>query len=161
MRRRSWPRCRRRPGWSTAGCSVPATTRGIGGGSPVPPRNLELAAGDPAGAPRAPAAGMTSHLRQRAGKWLARPRTQRSCGWLAPSGHPRGPGRCLVFGIARLVLAFRAGLVRMQTTTGRLEPRLTGCADVNGVPIYYEVYGDGSPLVLLHGGMLTIVLNFA
>jgi pimeloyl-ACP methyl ester carboxylesterase len=49
----------------------------------------------------------------------------------------------------------------METTTGRLEPRLTGYADVNGVHMYYEVYGDGSPLVLLHGGMLTIDLNFA
>jgi pimeloyl-ACP methyl ester carboxylesterase len=27
--------------------------------------------------------------------------------------------------------------------------------------MYYEVYGEGSPLVLLHGGMLTIDLNFA
>ena len=49
----------------------------------------------------------------------------------------------------------------METTTGRLEPRLTGYADVNGLHMYYEVYGDGSPLVLLHGGMLTIDLNFA
>jgi pimeloyl-ACP methyl ester carboxylesterase len=37
----------------------------------------------------------------------------------------------------------------------------TGYADVNGVHMYYETYGDGSPLVLLHGGMLTIDLNFA
>ena len=49
----------------------------------------------------------------------------------------------------------------METTTGRLEPRLASDADVNGVHMYYEVYGDGSPLVLLHGGMLTIDLNFA
>ena len=49
----------------------------------------------------------------------------------------------------------------METTTGHIEPRLTGYADVNGVHMYYEVYGDGSPLVLLHGGMLTIDLNFA
>jgi pimeloyl-ACP methyl ester carboxylesterase len=34
-------------------------------------------------------------------------------------------------------------------------------ADVNGLHMYYEVYGEGSPLVLLHGGMLTIALNFA
>jgi hypothetical protein len=27
--------------------------------------------------------------------------------------------------------------------------------------MYYETYGDGSPFVLLHGGMLTIDLNFA
>jgi len=48
----------------------------------------------------------------------------------------------------------------METTTKRLEPRLTGYADVNGLHMYYELYGAGSPLVLLHGGMLTIDLNF-
>ncbi len=37
----------------------------------------------------------------------------------------------------------------------------TGYADVNGVHMYFEEYGDGSPLLLLHGGMLTIDLNFA
>ena len=37
----------------------------------------------------------------------------------------------------------------------------TGYVDVNGVHMYYETYGDGSPLVLLHGGMLSIDLNFA
>ncbi|MGH8862912.1 MAG: alpha/beta fold hydrolase [Jatrophihabitantaceae bacterium] len=37
----------------------------------------------------------------------------------------------------------------------------SGYADVNGLHMYYEVYGEGSPLVLLHGGMLTIELNFA
>src|SRR5216684_1913237 len=49
----------------------------------------------------------------------------------------------------------------METTTERLEPRLSGYADVNGLHMYYEVYGEGSPLVLLHGGMLTIDLSFA
>jgi pimeloyl-ACP methyl ester carboxylesterase len=37
----------------------------------------------------------------------------------------------------------------------------SGYADVNGVHMYYEVHGAGSPLVLLHGGMLMIELNFA
>jgi pimeloyl-ACP methyl ester carboxylesterase len=37
----------------------------------------------------------------------------------------------------------------------------SGYADVNGLHLYYETYGEGSPLVLLHGGMLTIDLNFA
>jgi pimeloyl-ACP methyl ester carboxylesterase len=41
------------------------------------------------------------------------------------------------------------------------EPRTDGYVDVNGVHMYYEVYGEGSPLVLLHGGMMTIDLNFA
>jgi pimeloyl-ACP methyl ester carboxylesterase len=40
-------------------------------------------------------------------------------------------------------------------------PTSTGFADVNGLHLYYETYGSGAPLVLLHGGMLTIDLNFA
>jgi pimeloyl-ACP methyl ester carboxylesterase len=37
----------------------------------------------------------------------------------------------------------------------------SGYVDVNGVHMYYETYGEGTPLVLLHGGMLSIDLNFA
>ncbi|HEV3357425.1 MAG TPA: alpha/beta hydrolase [Pseudonocardiaceae bacterium] len=37
----------------------------------------------------------------------------------------------------------------------------SGYADVNGVHMYYESHGTGTPLVLLHGGVLTIDLNFA
>jgi pimeloyl-ACP methyl ester carboxylesterase len=33
-------------------------------------------------------------------------------------------------------------------------------APVNGLQLYYEVHGSGRPLVLLHGGLLTIDLNF-
>jgi pimeloyl-ACP methyl ester carboxylesterase len=49
----------------------------------------------------------------------------------------------------------------MDPTTAPVVPRATGYADVNGLHMYYETYGAGSPLVLLHGGMLTIDLNFA
>lgn len=42
-----------------------------------------------------------------------------------------------------------------------LTPTDSGYADVNGLHLYYERYGEGPPLVLLHGGMLTIELNFA
>jgi hypothetical protein len=31
----------------------------------------------------------------------------------------------------------------MEPTTERLEPRLTGYADVNGLRMYYELYGGG------------------
>ena len=33
-------------------------------------------------------------------------------------------------------------------------------APVNGLQLYYEVHGSGRPIVLLHGGLLTIDLNF-
>ena len=47
-----------------------------------------------------------------------------------------------------------------MTTHETAAPR-AGYADVNGLHLYYELHGEGSPLVLLHGGMLTIDLNFA
>jgi pimeloyl-ACP methyl ester carboxylesterase len=37
----------------------------------------------------------------------------------------------------------------------------TGYASVNGLEMYYEIHGTGRPLVLLHGGVLTIDLSFA
>ncbi len=33
-------------------------------------------------------------------------------------------------------------------------------ADVNGLHLYYEQHGEGAPLVLLHGGLLTLELSF-
>jgi pimeloyl-ACP methyl ester carboxylesterase len=41
----------------------------------------------------------------------------------------------------------------METTAGYV--------DVNGLQMYFEDRGDGSPLVLLHGGMMSIELSFA
>jgi pimeloyl-ACP methyl ester carboxylesterase len=38
----------------------------------------------------------------------------------------------------------------------------SGYADVNGLHMYYEIHGEqGTPLVLLHGGVMTIDLTFA
>src|SRR5712691_3852441 len=33
-------------------------------------------------------------------------------------------------------------------------------APTNGLQLYYETHGTGRPLVLLHGGLMTIDLNF-
>lgn len=37
-----------------------------------------------------------------------------------------------------------------------MEPTNTGYADVNGIKLYHEIYGQGDPLVLVHGGLTTI-----
>jgi len=41
------------------------------------------------------------------------------------------------------------------------KPSETGYADVNGLKMYYEVYGEGKPLILLHGSYMTIPLNWS
>ena len=40
------------------------------------------------------------------------------------------------------------------------KPPGSGYAPVNGIKVYYEVYGDGKPLVLLHGAFYTIQMNW-
>ncbi len=42
-----------------------------------------------------------------------------------------------------------------------IRPDESGYADVNGLKMYYEVYGQGKPIVLLHGSHLTIPLNWS
>ena len=42
----------------------------------------------------------------------------------------------------------------------QIKPVESGYAPVNGVEVYYEVYGEGKPLVLLHGAFYTIEMNW-
>lgn len=37
-----------------------------------------------------------------------------------------------------------------------MKPAQSGFADVNGIKLYHEIYGEGEPLVLVHGGLTTI-----
>lgn len=40
------------------------------------------------------------------------------------------------------------------------KPSNSGYAPVNGTKIYYEVYGEGDPVILLHGAFYTIEMNW-
>src|SRR6201746_2615246 len=47
-----------------------------------------------------------------------------------------------------------------QSKGQQLKPADSGYAPVNGIKVYYEVYGEGKPLVLLHGAFYTIEMNW-
>lgn len=46
-----------------------------------------------------------------------------------------------------------------ETSKDSLVPK-KGFADTNGIQMYYEIYGEGKPLVLIHGGGSTIQTTF-
>jgi pimeloyl-ACP methyl ester carboxylesterase len=48
-----------------------------------------------------------------------------------------------------------------QSNAQKIKPSNSGYAPVNGIKVYYEVYGKGKPIVLLHGAFYTIEMNWA
>ena len=42
----------------------------------------------------------------------------------------------------------------------QIKPLNSGYAPANGTKVYYEVYGEGKPIVLLHGAFYTIAMNW-
>jgi pimeloyl-ACP methyl ester carboxylesterase len=53
-----------------------------------------------------------------------------------------------------LLLSILASAVRLKLE--EMKPMSSGYADVNGIKLYHEIYGQGEPLVLIHGGLTTI-----
>lgn len=47
------------------------------------------------------------------------------------------------------------------TANQPVRPVENGYADVNGLKMYYEVYGAGKPIVLIHGSFMNIPMNWA
>src|SRR5687767_2304063 len=42
-----------------------------------------------------------------------------------------------------------------------IKPAESGYADVNGLKMYYEVFGKGKPIVLIHGSYMNIPMNWS
>jgi len=42
----------------------------------------------------------------------------------------------------------------------QVKPSNSGYASVNGIKVYYETFGEGKPLILLHGAFYTIEMNW-
>src|ERR1051326_3795262 len=57
---------------------------------------------------------------------------------------------------AVLILPFLLSAARVSGQAPK-----TGYAPVNGLKMYYEIHGQGEPLVLLHGAFMTITNNWA
>ena len=47
-----------------------------------------------------------------------------------------------------------------QSKGQQTKPANSGYVPVNGIKVYYEVYGEGKPIVLLHGAFMTIEMNW-
>ena len=51
-------------------------------------------------------------------------------------------------------------LAAIQSNGQQSKPSDSGYVPVNGIKVYYEVYGEGKPIVLLHGAFYTIEMNW-
>jgi len=58
---------------------------------------------------------------------------------------------------AGIVLAAHSHLLAWAQERATAGPK-TGYAPVNGLSLYYEIYGSGEPLILVHGGAVGIVM---
>jgi pimeloyl-ACP methyl ester carboxylesterase len=60
-----------------------------------------------------------------------------------------------------MLLPIAMMFVASQLNAQQIKPSNSGYAPVNGIKVYYEVYGEGSPVVLIHGAFYTIDLNWS
>jgi pimeloyl-ACP methyl ester carboxylesterase len=60
---------------------------------------------------------------------------------------------------AVLIIAMLFFIV-FQSNGQQNKPAESGYVPVNGIKVYYEVYGEGRPIVLLHGAFMTIETNW-
>lgn len=66
----------------------------------------------------------------------------------------------LTFIIACLLVCLNGFSQNFNQQPVTIAPTQKGYAETNGQKTYYEVYGEGQPLVLLHGAFMTIGLNW-
>ena len=60
----------------------------------------------------------------------------------------------------RAILLIAIMFIASSSSGQQIKPSRSGYAPVNDIKVYYEVYGEGRPLVLLHGAFYTIDMNW-
>ena len=63
-------------------------------------------------------------------------------------------------GILKSMLLIAMVFVAHQSMAQQIQPSTRGYAPVNGIKVYYEVYGKGKPVILLHGAFYNIQMNW-
>ncbi len=58
-----------------------------------------------------------------------------------------------------LLIAIMMGIAA-QSNAQQSKPNGSGFVPVNGIKVYYETYGQGKPVILLHGAFMTIEANW-
>jgi pimeloyl-ACP methyl ester carboxylesterase len=61
----------------------------------------------------------------------------------------------------KLILLLAIIMFAASHLNAQIKPSDSGYAPVNGIKVYYEVYGEGRPVVLLHGAFMTISGNWS
>jgi pimeloyl-ACP methyl ester carboxylesterase len=61
---------------------------------------------------------------------------------------------------SRLIPLMAIIFIGFSSSGQQIKPSSSGYAPVNGIRVYYEIYGEGRPLVLLHGAFYTIDMNW-
>lgn len=62
--------------------------------------------------------------------------------------------------LIKLLLSAILMTVASISNAQQIKPAASGYAPANGIQVYYEVYGEGKPVVLLHGAYYTIEMNW-
>lgn len=62
--------------------------------------------------------------------------------------------------LTSILLLIAIILTASPSNAQQMKPSGSGYAPVNGTKVYYEVYGEGRPIVLLHGAFMTINSNW-
>ncbi len=64
------------------------------------------------------------------------------------------------YDLFRVIFLIAIVFIGSSLSAQQIKPSSSGYAPVNGINVYYEVYGEGRPIVLLHGAFFTIDLNW-
>ncbi|GAB2833114.1 alpha/beta fold hydrolase [Ferruginibacter profundus] len=66
-----------------------------------------------------------------------------------------------IHGILKSALAIATVFFAVTQSNGQqIKPSASGYAPANGIRVYYEIYGEGKPIILLHGAFYTIEMNW-